>query len=266
MKNHFSNKLVENFAKFLVKLLISLLFGVILLIFTYWIISPLFQEGKFSISNNQFRWGLSFIFTLYVYLWTYHAISKFDSFDEFRKAITIFIDIEFLGKKLSTKNFQKDEIIYDEKKSAEAFKIILQLRDVDNNLMWNRINLLLVFQGVLLAAVAAGIKELSAEKYSLVFLAIIGFGFLSSMMLFNIARGGSWWVSHWEQHLAKIERNVVGDIDIFREHISTMPELKKEWKKHGYVSTRDTIIFFTSIIPFIWAIIFLIYIAVSPMF
>ncbi|MEN6512041.1 MAG: hypothetical protein ABFD00_09465 [Chloroherpetonaceae bacterium] len=223
-----------------------------------------FQGDNSTISNDQFWKGLSFIFSLYVFLWIYHIISKYDSNEQFRQAIKGFINVDILGNDPEKKSDENDWIVYDSIASEKAFKTILQLRDVDNKLMWNRINLLLVFQGVLIAAVAAGIGELSAEKYSLFFAAIIFFGFFSSLMLFYIARGGSWWVSHWEQHLAKIERNVFGELDIFREHISARPDLKKIWKRQGYVSTRDTIIFFTSLFPLVWAIIFLIFITGTP--
>jgi len=238
--------------------------GIVFLCIIYSIISCFTQEYYSSISTGSFSLGLSFIFSFYVFLWIYHILSKFDSKEQFCQTLKEYINVELLGKDSEKKVNKIDEIEYDPKKSEEAFKVLLQLRDLDNKLMWNRINLLLVFQGVLIAAVAASINELSAQKYSLFFIAIIFFGFFSSVMLFNIARGGNWWISHWEKHLAKIERNVFGDIDIFREHISACPELKKIWKRQGYVSTRDTILVFTSIIPLVWAILFWILIICSP--
>lgn len=246
------------------KFFMSSCLGIVFLCIIYSIISCFTQEYYSSISTGSFSLGLSFIFSFYVFLWIYHILSKFDSKEQFCQTLKEYINVELLGKDSEKKVNKIDEIEYDPKKSEEAFKVLLQLRDLDNKLMWNRINLLLVFQGVLIAAVAAGIENLSSAKYGLLFAAIIFFGFFSSLMLFNIARGGSWWVSHWEQHLAKIEPHFVGDIDIFREHISTKPELKRIWKTQGYVSTRDTIIQFTSVFPLVWAIIFLIFIIGSP--
>jgi len=246
------------------KFIISTFFGIVIFFMMYFIISLLFQRDNSALSNDKFAWGLSFIISVYAFLCFYHFISKYTSTVQFLQTIKDCINVELFNNVPEKESGNREDITYNPKQSDDAFKIILQLRDVDNKLMWNRINLLLVFQGVLIAAVAAGIENLSSAKYGLLFAAIIFFGFFSSLMLFNIARGGSWWVSHWEQHLAKIEPHFVGDIDIFREHISTKPELKRIWKTQGYVSTRDTIIQFTSVFPLVWAIIFLIFIIGSP--
>jgi hypothetical protein len=246
------------------RIFISLFLGTLFWFLIQFLLSRLVQGYKFRITSEEFSWGLSLIFSVYIFLWIHNKITKFDTWSDFRDDIKNYWNEGILGREPREKhNKQKkdNEIIYDKDYATKAFDTILQLRDLDNTLMWNRINLLLVFQGVLIAAVAAGINDLSTEKYSLLFATIIIFGLFSSLMLFNIARGGSWWVSHWEKHLAKIEPTVVGNIDIFREHISNKPELKRIWKKEGYVSTRDTIIHFTSVFPLIWTIILLIFLA-----
>ncbi len=161
---------------------------------------------------------------------------------------------------MSTEN--SDNLNENNHKDARfAYDKLLQLRDLDNTLMWTRINLLLVFQSVLLAVVAGAFRELLMQ-YFILYLMIIFFGIFSSIILYIIAKGGSWWVSHWEKDLAIIEESAIGDINIFREHSSTDPNIKMKWKKEGYVSVRDSILIFSSILPIFWMGILLISIIV----
>jgi len=249
------------------RFLISLTLAVFCLLIIHFFITQLVQGYQFKITNDEFSWALSLIFFVYIFLWIHNKVKKFETWSIFKEAIQDFWNEEIRGRESRKKPEQKKndpEIIYTKDEAKTAFETLLQLRDLDNTLMWNRINLLLVFQGVLIAAVAAGFKELSKGTYTLLFAVIIIFGLFSSFMLFSIARGGSWWVSHWETHLSKIEHTVVGGIDIFREHTSVKPELKRKWKKEGYVSVRDTIIQFTSVFPLIWAIILLVFLTGIP--
>jgi len=155
--------------------------------------------------------------------------------------------------RVNEENNQQNYI--DQETVRYAYDKLLQTRDLDNTLMWTRINLLLVFQGVLLGAIATAVDKLLVEKYIPLYLTLIVFGLLSSILLNRIAKGGSWWVTHWEEILAKIEDDAIGDVNIFRVHTSNNKELKKTWKREGYISVRDSIVTLTTIFPVLWIII-----------
>jgi len=166
-------------------------------------------------------------------------------------------EIEIKPVRLNKKNNQR--MTTTQKTSQYAYEKLLQIRDLDNTLMWTRINLLLVFQGGLLVAIATALDKLLIEKYLPLYTTLIVFGLFSSILLYRIAKGGSWWVSHWEKDLAKIEAKAIGDVNIFREHTSNNNDLKKKWKIEGYISVRDSIVLLTIVFPVLWLFILLIF-------
>jgi len=153
-------------------------------------------------------------------------------------------------KKTLDKN--PDDLSENEKFEYEK---ILQIRDLDNKLLWTRVNMLIVFQGVLLGAFIAGFKELYAQHQALLIF-IIGTGFFSSLVLYCVAKGSSYWITHWEELLVNKEKSLSGKISIFYpDHHANDLQFKYYQKKKGYVSTRDWIVAFTMLLPIVWIII-----------
>lgn len=145
-----------------------------------------------------------------------------------------------------------EEITSNNRDAKFAYEKLLIIRDLDNQLLWTRINILIVFQGVLIAAVAASFQKLLQDYYVL-FLVLTVFGLFSSVVLHRLAKGGSWWVSHWEKKLRTIESAAIGNIEIFRNHPHDEKKMVPEWKETSYISVRKTMIMYTSVMPFLWA-------------
>jgi hypothetical protein len=242
-----------------------LFFGVFFLIINHLLSICNYYFNKMSVT--EFSFLLAIILSYYLCWLIYPKIKVINSFSDIRENLKKFYGREFLDKvDQSDNNDKKSEqngIYYNPDKVKFTYEKLLQLRDVDNKLMWTRINLLLVFQGVLLAAIAAGIEKLFDPKFFLLFLTLLIFGLFSSLILYALAKGGSWWVDHWEMDLAKIEYAVIGDLNIFWDHKSNKRHLIKKWKKDGYISVRNSIVFFTSLFPLIWTIIILISVAIG---
>lgn len=142
---------------------------------------------------------------------------------------------------------ERDKFVYEK---------LLQLRDLDNKLLWTRVNILIVFQGVLLAAFVTAYKELIPQQMGLLIL-IACTGLFSSIASYCIAKGSSYWVKHWETLLATIEPSLFGKGIIFHNnHHASDPMFKINQKRKGYVSTRDWMLALTMMLPIIWIIIF----------
>lgn len=153
-------------------------------------------------------------------------------------------------------NAQDKDVTTRSESAKFAYEKLLVLRDVDNNLFWTRINMLIVFQGVLLAALVTIFKEISTKFPQFVFLIIV-VGFISSIVLYAITKGGSYWVHHWEEKLAIIEPFALGEWKIFsKDHHAQDPTFKKNQKKKGYISTRDWVVAFSILLPLVWILIF----------
>ncbi len=53
----------------------------------------------------------------------------------------------------------------EDKKAELAYKLLLQIRDLDNKLLWTRINIMLIIQGILFSFVATSFSSL-VDKFS----------------------------------------------------------------------------------------------------
>jgi len=135
-----------------------------------------------------------------------------------------------------------------------AYKLLLQIRDLDNQLMWTRINIVLLIQGILFAFLASSFSSL-IDKYPIVISLVEFFGLISAIFLFAIAKGSSFWVTYWQKKLAEIEQEAIGNFEIFRHHPAHDAVIKKEEKKEGYIPTRKTIIVFCGIFVAVWSFI-----------
>lgn len=127
-------------------------------------------------------------------------------------------------------------------KALVVYKFLLQLRDLDNKLMWTRVNVMFLIQGILFSFLASTFPSLIG-KYPLIIILMSFFGLASAYFLWCIAKGGSFWVDYWEKKLGEIEKDAIGNFNIFREHTTTDKETREQAKKEGYKSTREAIVF-----------------------
>lgn len=121
-----------------------------------------------------------------------------------------------------------------------AYKLLLQVRDIDVRLLWNRISIMLIIQGVLFSFLANAFLSL-IDKYPIVIILTEFFGMIFAYFLVRVAKGGSYWVTHWEKKLEQIEKEALGKFKIFRDSPAVNEKIKEEEKKKGYTSTRDAI-------------------------
>ncbi|PKM92444.1 MAG: hypothetical protein CVU81_00440 [Euryarchaeota archaeon HGW-Euryarchaeota-1] len=137
-----------------------------------------------------------------------------------------------------------------------AYKLLLQVRDIDVQLMWNRVSVMLIIQGVLFSFLATAFSSLIGE-YPLVILLTESFGAIFAYFLVKISKGGSYWVKHWEKKLEQIENESLCEFKIFQDSPAVNEKIKEEEKKKGYISTKDTIKTVSWIFLLIWEILIL---------
>lgn len=137
-----------------------------------------------------------------------------------------------------------------------VYQILLQARDVDNKLLWDRVNIMLLIQGLLFAFLGSSMSYLF-DKHFPILIIIILFGWVSAIILHLIARGGNYWVTYWEDKLKDIEKDTFGEKQIFRNRDIDDPVRRKEAIKKGYISTRKLILVFTVIFLFFWEFLFI---------
>lgn len=137
-----------------------------------------------------------------------------------------------------------------------AYKILADVSNLDVKLMWDRTNVILILQGALLAFLGSGYNS---DNFVLT-LSIIVFGLITSFLWWRITKGGSFWVSHWEEKMRSIEQITFGDkINIYRYHPSDTQDsnLKKRFREQGYRSTRRSLLFIALLMNFIWIFLLL---------
>lgn len=142
-------------------------------------------------------------------------------------------------------------------KNKFAYKTLLGIRDLDSKMLWNRINIMIVIQSVLISFVGNIIRSdlISIGENYFVILIIGFFGLLTSILQFFTAQGGSFWVSYWEKKLASIEEESTGSVKIFRKHPSYDLMIRKEARKEGRVSTRKIIKVVSLLFSLLWLLI-----------
>ena len=141
--------------------------------------------------------------------------------------------------------------IKNSKNEDLAYKILSEISNLDVKLMWDRTNVLLVLQGGLLAFLGSNYN--SHNLY--ISFAISAFGIIISVLWWRVTKGGSFWVTHWEERMRKIEELTFGDeIKIYRDHPSATKDAKliKQFKKQGYISTRKSLLFISLTLNLIW--------------
>ena len=142
-------------------------------------------------------------------------------------------------------------------KTLVVYKFYLQLRELDDKLMWTRVNVMFLIQGILFSFLASTFPSL-IDKYSSIIILMSFFGLVSSYCLMDIAKGGSFWVDYWEKKLKEIEERVKCDFNIFLKTPRNDDETREQAKKEGYKSTRKAMVSLSFTFFIVW-LVFLIY-------
>jgi len=147
--------------------------------------------------------------------------------------------------------------------AGRAYGYLLQIRDLDNQLMWTRSNVILIVQGALFAILASKFDVL-AKDYRFVLVIICLFGFAISYCWWRLVKGSSFWVDLWQGKLKEIEHLVTGEIKIFRnsKQDKKMPLWKILVGRQPYVSTHKILKFVAFLSTFLWFLL-LIYVLSS---
>ncbi len=90
----------------------------------------------------------------------------------------------------------------------DLYKILLDTRNLEINLFWQRSNYFLVLN----TGIAFGAFNLKDGKFSVIFAAM---GFLTSLLWFWVCLGGKFWQTRWEQRLLDFERAHLPGLDFF---------------------------------------------------
>jgi len=153
-----------------------------------------------------------------------------------------------------------------ESDSRFAYEKLLQLRDLDNKLMWSRVTAMLTVEGLLFAFLSNAYSILFTEYFEVLIIAIL-LGLCSSILFYIMIIGSDWWISWWQFKLHDLEINtgIIGKGDIFKTHPQFLEKSDKKWNIEvtkggfkGYISTRKTIIFISQSFTLAWGAILII--------
>jgi hypothetical protein len=90
----------------------------------------------------------------------------------------------------------------------DLYKTLLDTRNLEINLFWQRSNYFLVLN----TGIALGFFNLKDEKFAVIFAVI---GLLASLLWFWVCLGGKFWQTRWEQRLLEFEREHLPGLDFF---------------------------------------------------
>ena len=90
----------------------------------------------------------------------------------------------------------------------DLYKILLDTRNLEINLFWQRSNYFLVLN----SGIAFGFFNLKDGKYSISFAVM---GLLASLLWFWVCLGGKYWQTRWEQRLLDFEKEHMPGLDFF---------------------------------------------------
>jgi len=139
------------------------------------------------------------------------------------------------------------------KEKQYKYSILLNLRDHEHSVLWQKFNVFLGFNTITIAVIAA---VLSFQKFStptttpttpisfpfgfpievfVLFTFIFAIAFLSSVFLLIILKGSNFWINFWESKLYSSEFFVSSDglspIEIFHDHASRVKQKIKDQKE-----------------------------------
>lgn len=90
----------------------------------------------------------------------------------------------------------------------DLYKTLLDTRNLEINLFWQRSNYFLVLN----TGIAFGFFNLKDGKFAVIFAVM---GLLASLLWFWVCLGGKFWQTRWEQRLLEFEREHMPGLDFF---------------------------------------------------
>src|ERR1022692_2144062 len=90
----------------------------------------------------------------------------------------------------------------------EAYKVLVETRNLEINLFWQRSNYFLVLN----TGLALGFFNVKEDGYRT---ALAGFGFLASILWIGVLAGAKHWQSKWEQRLRDFEEECFPTLQFF---------------------------------------------------
>jgi len=130
------------------------------------------------------------------------------------------------------------------------FEKLLQIRDLDNQLMWTRITILLTAQAILFGFIANSYINLLRDNF-LILIVILTFGTILSIFFIKITKGGSNWIDWWEAKIREIEKEIQSEDTDFDIFTSQPPKV-------NYISTRGAMIHVSIFFSLAWICLLLI--------
>jgi len=112
--------------------------------------------------------------------------------------------------------------------TKDLYKILLETRNLEINLFWQRSNYFLVLN----TGIAFGFFNIKEPRFAIVF-AIAGF--LASLLWFWVCLGGKYWQTRWEQRLHDFEKEYLPGLDYF----SASPKRLKKDVEKGFAFHTD---------------------------
>jgi len=141
-----------------------------------------------------------------------------------------------------------------------TYTLLEQARELEDNLVWSRTNVMLVVQGVLITFFAQGSKE-SGSQFPLLMIVMGIFGLVSAIFFWHMTKGSVFWIAYWIDKLATIEGDVLGPFEIYRNLPGSSPQTIRKWKQKGYdyKSTGKTVVRLSVLFVIMWAVVLLLY-------
>jgi hypothetical protein len=142
-----------------------------------------------------------------------------------------------------------------------AYQYLFELAELHIKLQWTRANVMLVVQGSILALIAN--KQFYGDAVLRIML--VCFGLSMAFLMLRTTKGGSFWVSHFEQKMKAIEQVVIGPhISIYGNNPHYEQDIRKKSRSDGYRSTRKSLEHMSFSLIFIW--IFVLFYLIFPDF
>lgn len=115
----------------------------------------------------------------------------------------------------------------------DLYKTLLDTRNFEINLFWQRSNYFLVLN----TAIAIGFFNLKNGKYAFIFALI---GLLAAALWFWVCLGGKYWQARWEQRLLEFEKEHLSGLDFFGaspERIQADVVKGLDFNRHGWIQS-----------------------------
>jgi hypothetical protein len=141
-----------------------------------------------------------------------------------------------------------------------AYTLLEQVLEAADSLLWSRVNMMVVVQGVLISFFVQGLKELGTQ-FPLLMIVMALFGLISAVFFRHMTTGSVFWIAYWIDKLKAIEGDVLGAFELYRNPPGSSPETILKWKQKGYYyrSTGKTVMKLSVLFMLMWVVVILLY-------